>query len=965
MLCLLGEVAVHVDGRPVELGHAKQRCLLAVLAVEVDRVVPVDRLIEQVWGVDLPLRTRSTLHGYISRLRRALAQVEGVAIERRSGGYTLTADPTRPLVDLRRFRELCALAREQTDDAQAARLLTEALGLWRGQALTGVHGKWAEVERERLDRERLAAQHELTDIRLRRGEGSALVVELTTRAAEHPLDERVAGQYLSALHQAGRTADALEHYREVRERLVEELGTDPGAALRDLHRRILAADPALAAAQVEAGAVRSPVVPLQLPAAPARFTGRLTQLADLDRVLTTAPDDPSVQDSSPRPSVTVAISTLSGAGGVGKTWLALTWAHRNLHRFPDGQLFADLRGFSLGDPRQAADVLADFLAALGVDRDHHPRDLDARAALYRTHTTGKHLLILLDNAVDSNQVTPLLPGGTTCTVLVTSRHRLPALLTRHGAHPVHVDVLTDSEARALLVTALGDSRVKTEAERAVSELIALCGRLPLALSLIATRIRSDPGLLEDVVTDLGEHGLGALDSDDPDASLPTVLSWSLRRLTEQQRVALALLGIAPGPDTDLPAVTSLIGLPRRDTHAVLRGLVDSSLITHAPGGRYSMHDLIRDHVATTAHHTLSEPVRQAALERVVDFYLHTAHTADRLLNPHRAPVRLDPPASGSRPHPLPNPSAALSWLDTHHRHLPAVQHTAATHGLHWAVWHLAWTLTTFHLRRGHRHDELAVWQTAAEVTDHLPDPATRIRAHRHLGRAHTALGQHEEGLTNLHRALELAGHHDDPVQSAYTHQALAWAWGLREDHRRASGHAQHALDLYRRLDQPGRAATALNLMGWYAAQLGDHATARDRCQAALDVHRQHHNAHGEASALTSLGYIDHCTGRHDQAVQHYRHALTLRRSLGHTTGTADTLDHLGHPYSALGRHTRARAVWQEALGLYRQQGRDDDAARVQRQLDDLGGATTNRKKNSTGRRPGGSAAAGTGGAGLA
>ncbi|XVS66432.1 BTAD domain-containing putative transcriptional regulator [Actinosynnema sp. CA-299493] len=934
MLCLLGEVAVYVDGRPVELGHAKQRCLLAVLAVDAGRVVPVDRLIEQVWGADSPLRARATLHGYISRLRRALTQVGDVAIERRPGGYTLTTDPTRPLVDLHRFRELCARAREQTDDAQAARLLTEALELWRGQVLTGVYGEWAEAERDRLERERLSAQHELTDVRLRLGQGTDLVDELAARTAEHPLDERVAGQYLLALHQAGRTAHALAHYRELRERLVEELGTDPGTALRGLHLRILAGDGTLSAARVKSGSDRSPVVPLQLPAAPARFTGRLPQLADMDRVLSDGSDDPSLRSSASGARATMAISTIRGAGGVGKTWLALTWAHRNLHRFPDGQLFADLRGFSLGDPKPAADVLADFLTALGVDRDRQPQDLDARAALYRTHTTGKHLLILLDNAADSNQVTPLLPGGITCTVLVTSRHRLPALLARHNTHPVHVDVLTDTEARALLGAALGGSPVRAEVERAVSELVALCGRHPLALGLVAARIQAEPDLLEDVVTELREHGLDALDSDDPDASLPTVLSWSRRRLTGQQRTALALLGIAPGPDTDLPAVTRLIGLSGRDTHAVLRELADASLITHAPGGRYSMHDLVRDYATTTAHHTLSEPERHAALERIIDFYLHTAHAADRLLNPHRAPVRLDPPASGTQPHPLPDHSAALSWLDVHHLHLLAVQQTAAAHRRHQAVWQVAWTLTTFHLRRGHRQDELAVWQAAADAVDHLPDHATRTRIHRHIGRAHAALRRHEQAIAHLHQALTTAESHHDLVQSAYTHQALAWVWERQGEHGRALEHARHALDLYRGLDQPVREATALNLVGWYAAHLGDYDAARDHCQAALTLHREHHNPHGEATDLSSLGYIEHHTGHHHQAIRHYQQALTLRRSLGHTTGAATALDHLGQPYSALGHHVQARAAWQEAVDLYREQSRDDDAARVQRRLDD-------------------------------
>lgn len=905
---LLGEVGVEIDGQPVDLGAPRQRCVLAALVVDAGRVVPLDRLVERVWGTDAAPRTRATLHSYISRLRRVLP---GLAIERRSGGYALLT----AAVDLHRFRSLRTAADGARDD-ERARLLVEALGHWHGQALTGIDGEWAEAERERLERERLTAQHDLTDVRLRLGLGGDLVVELAARVAEHPLDERVAGQYVQALHQVGRTADALEHYRRLRERLVEELGTDPGAALQDLHRRILAADPALSARPP----ATTVVTPAQLPSAPGFFTGRVSQLAELDRALTA--------DGS---GATVVISTIGGTGGIGKTWLALTWAHRNLHHFPDGQLSADLRGFSPGEPKQAADVLADFLAALGVDRDDQPSDPDARAALYRTHTAGKRMLILLDNAATPDQVVPLLPGGTTCTVVVTSRNRLPALLTRHGAHSVHVDVLSDAEARALLTTALGNSALS----EAVTELIALCGGFPLALGLIAARIRTRPHLLDDIVTELRELGLDAFDSDDPDTSLPAVLSWSLRHLTEQQRTVFALLGISPGPDIDLPAAISLTGLPARDVHAALRGLADASLVTPAPGGRHSMHDLVRAYAARTE---LPDPVRQAALDRVLDFYLHTAHAAERLLSPQNPPIQLDPPVPGAHPHLLHDHHAALTWMDTNHPHLLAAQHCAAVDQRHQTVWQLAWPLTTFHWWRGHRHDQLAVWRAAADAAAHLDDPASRITAHRRLGQAHAALGQHEHATEQLGQALALAQEHQDLLQQAYTSQSLAWAWEQRDDDQQALEHARHALDLFRALDLPPRVGDALSRVGWLAARLGDHDSAREHCQAALVLHRGHGNRESEASTLDSLGFIEHRSGRHREAVENYQQALALFRDLGDTTEIADTLDRVGSSRLALGQHALARTAWQEALELYRQQGKDDDAARVREQLDDLDGA---------------------------
>jgi tetratricopeptide (TPR) repeat protein len=484
-------------------------------------------------------------------------------------------------------------------------------------------------------------------------------------------------------------------------------------------------------------------------------------------------------------------------------------------------------------------------------------------------------------------------------------------------------VLTDPEAHTLLTAALGDARTPADARGAVTELIALCGGFPLALGLIAARIRTHPALLDDIVTDLRELGLDALASDDPDTSLPAVLSWSLRHLTERQRSTFALLGTAPGPDIDLPAAARLTGLPTREARTVLRGLADASLIDPAPGDRYAMHDLVRVYAATTARDHLSEAVRRAALERVVDSYLYTAHASARLLDPHRVTqIRLDH-------------TAALAWLDTHHPHLLAAQHIAATHGRHHAVWHLAWTLYTFHNRRGHRHDELAVWQAAADAASHLPEPAARTLAHRYLGTAHAELGQHEQAIGRLHQALASAREHHDPTEQANTHSALAWTWARWGDHRKAVEHARHALDLFRILDQPVWEARALNAVGWHAAHVGDYDTARDHCRQALALHRQHHNPDGEAETLDSLGYIDHHTGHHHQAIHHYRQALALFRALGNTTETANTLDKLGHPHAALGHHTQARAVWEEALGLYRKQGRSAAEVRVRQQLGDL------------------------------
>ncbi|MEU4446892.1 tetratricopeptide repeat protein [Actinosynnema sp. NPDC050801] len=696
----------------------------------------------------------------------------------------------------------------------------------------------------------------------------------------------------------------------------------------------------------------TPVVPRQLPAAPELIAGRVAELAGLDRALTDAgltdvvPAGPDRavrgQDCADLPvgGATVVVSALGGAGGMGKTWLALAWAHRHLHRFPDGQLFVDLHGFSpAGEPMDPAVAVRGFLDALGVDPGRIPADLEAQAALYRSLVAGRRMLVVLDNAATSEQVIPLLPGSPTCTVLVTGRHRLASLIDRHAVRHLTLGVLTRAEARVLLAVRVGADRAAAEPD-AVDELVDLCGGYPLALSITARNAATRPGVpLAEIAAELRELRLEVLDHDtDPAASLPAVLSWSLRRLTDEQRTVFGLLGIAPGPDTTLPAVVSLTGLPRVRARKALSALEEASLVERRPGGRYAMHDLVRDYAATTAHY-LPDDVRKAALTRVMDFHLHTAFAADRLLEPHRPVLQPAPPTPGVHPLLLADAAAAATWLETEHAILLATQGIAVALGRHQVVWHLAWTLTAFHRWRGHRRDSLASWRAALDAAVHLPNPASRSRAHRLLGRACSRLGLHEEATGHLYRALRIAVHHHDLAEQAHTRTVLGFAWGQRGDDQRALEQARKALDLYRVLGQPVWEADSLNQVGWHAARLDDLEAARDHCHAALTLHRHHHNLDGEAATLDSLGFIAHRTGDHWESVERYHQALTLFRIQGNTYEAAETLHRVGHPHVALGEHDQARAAWQEALELYREQGRDADAQRVQLRLDELDALT--------------------------
>ena len=666
-------------------------------------------------------------------------------------------------------------------------------------------------------------------------------------------------------------------------------------------------------------------VPRQLPGAPIGFTGREAELAVLAQAV----------DAAAEQSPTIVISAIAGAGGIGKTTLALHWAHTHADRFPDGQLFVDLRGFGPDtEPLDPLTAVRGFLDALGVDPAQVTGGLAEHTALYRSRLTTRRMLIVLDNAATADQVAPLLPGGRTCTVIVTSRRALTSLITRHGARHMSLAVLTQEEAEALLAWRLGAARVAAEPE-AVAELIRLCGRYPLALAIMAARAQTYPTFpLAEFAEELRDLGLDALDDEEPTASLPAVLSWSLDNLSEQQRTVFGLLGTAPGPDISLPAAASLTGLSRTQVTKILRSLEEASLVGRLAHGRYGMHDMIRRYAVATADQ-VPEQARTAAQRRVVDFYLHTGYDADRILNPHRAPQKLEAAEAGCQPLPLADYDAALAWFDAEHQCLLAAQHLAVDQGWHRAAWQLAWALTTFQIRRGLRHDQAAVWEIGLAADQHLDDPTARLLAHRFLGFAYGDLGQHDDAVRHLNESAALAEQQGDTSNQARTESMLARAWGLSGDYGHALEHANRALALYRTLEDVPGEAHALNDAGWCAAQLGRYAEARANCQAALAVYERHNDPDAQAGTLDSLGYIDHRTGDHEQAIEHYQRSLALRRGLGDNSQIANCLDGLGNPYAALGRRDEARAVWQEALDLFRAQQRHDDADRIESQLDAL------------------------------
>lgn len=633
---VLGSVDLWRDGRSVPVMGQKQRTLLAVLVLSANQVVSHDRLLAALWGSEIPLTGRRLLHNHLWSLRRLLT--DATHLSRTPAGYSLHVPPKASDLDV--FTTETRVARtalDAGDVAQAADHLRLALALWRGPALAGTREELQLVEGAALEEQRMAVLLDRIETDLALGRHADLLGELRRLVAEHPLRERLRGQLMLALHRGGRTAEALEEYRLGRDHMRDEYGLEPGEGLTKLHQTILSEDSA-GGGKADGPAPREPVVPLgpsfaprQLPVDIPRFTGRQESLGKLDVLISDG------QDNAP-----IVISAIGGAGGVGKTALATHWSHRVADRFPDGQLYVNLHGYSYSESLTSTQVLRQFLQGLGLATDQIPHSMEERATLYRSLIADKRILVVLDNAASPEQVRPLLPGSALCRVIITSRDSLRGLSVTHDVHNITLDVMTKKEGRALLLNVLGAKRSVNDLS-ILDEIAELCGYLPLALRLAAAHLTGRPELaISDFIAKLRqEDRLTALDmQEDPHIGVRATLELSYRGLPEQVRRVFRLLSLHPGADISPEAVAALCGLPLDRVNEVTDTLVRAHLVHRSSDERLTMHDLVRIYARDHSDTEDAEDERRSALSNLFGWYAHTVRSAmkhidldDTLLRP--------------------------------------------------------------------------------------------------------------------------------------------------------------------------------------------------------------------------------------------------------------------------------------------------------------------------------------------
>jgi len=927
---VLGPVRAWRGNAELGVGAPQQQAVLAMLLLANGRQVALDAVISGLWDDDPPLAATGTIRTYVSRLRHRLdgAGRGGAAgvIESAGAGYVLSA-PAGAL-DLDVFTRLTQDARRERASApagmaKAAALLRDALELGQGTPLAGVPGPYAESQRVRIIDLQLAATEERLALDIELGGHVAAAAELRSLLASHPTRERFSELLMLALYRSGRQTDALAVFDRVRRLLGEELGIDPGPGLREMHQRILEMDrglivpaqPLRIAETVPDAPLPVPVVaPAQLPADLSAFVGRHRELARLDSLL-----DDGAQSSSG----TVEIAAIDGMAGIGKTALAVHWARSAAGRFPDGQLYANLRGF---DPSGVAlspeDALRGFLETLGVAPQRIPGDLGAQASLYRSMLNGRRILVLLDNVRDVEQVRPLLPGSPGCLVLITSRNRLPGLIAAHGAHAVSLDTLPADEAREAMALRLGSARLAAE-PAAFDEIIDRCGGLPLAVAVVAARATVYQDLpLAEIASELRDARtrLDVLSADGAAADVRAVFSWSYRLLSIPARRLFRLLSVHGGPELSRNAAASLAGLPRADIQPLLDELTAARLLTeHRPGG-FTSHDLTRVYAAELSAAEDTEDDRRDALGLLLDYYLHTAYRAHLLLQPNFAAP--DPGAAppGVTSDELSGYQQAMGWFAAEREALQAAVRHAGQFKFYAQAWQLALTLQQFYQRQGYWHDWAATMRTALRAALDVGDPLGQAYCRRSLAGACHLLGRDIEAIAELERALEVFGEMGGTAERAYLHSIYGAIFKHQGAYKESIARYERAYALSSITGHRAGQADALEGIGSCYGSQGRWNEATKLVHSAMTIYRELGDLNGESDCWVRLGEFHHRLGEHEQALTCHRRAVALWRGLGNRADEAVTLVSLGDSALAAGKPAEAHEAWENSVTILTELG---------------------------------------------
>ncbi|UJW34819.1 tetratricopeptide repeat protein [Saccharothrix sp. AJ9571] len=899
---VLGPVEVRAGGAPVPVGGSKPLIVLAGLLLRANRVVTVEELSWWLWDSDETRWSKGALQTYVLRVRRALGEHASIRTER--GGYVLEVAPEA--IDLGRFRanaERGRQAAERGELREAAVAFTDALVQWRGPALSNVDSDaLVRDEVSQLDDERLGVREQWAEVMLGLGEHHAVVPQLFALARENPLRERLHEQLMLALHRSGRQSDALAVYRSISAALTEELGLDPGPSLRRAHQAVLAGEHGTYTRQRG-----ETLVPRQLPGDFAGFIGRhqaLSRLRELVRA-----------ESAP-------IASIEGMGGVGKTTLAVHFAHEVAERYPGGQLYTDLRGYGPGGPLEPQAALEMMLTAMGVPADDIPAGLAQRSALWRTHTASRRVLVVLDNAGSTEQVRPLLPGPGSL-VLVTSRSRLRSMAAVHGARRIPLDELPVTDAVELLAGIVGQDAVRAD-PIAAREFAARCGRLPLAIRILAVRASQFPEVpLADFVADFDreQDKLDSFDLNDGDETdLRAVFARSYHALDDSCARLLRLLGL-PEEARDFTAASAaaLAGIGLREARMSLDRLASAHLIGEPRPGRYQFHDLIREFAADLCRRTETEDTRTAALHRLLSWALDSTRAAAVHLRPGRR-YDLIPSRELVPYETFPDRAAALTWHDAEVGNLAALVRLANRIGAHDQAWQLAWVLQSYFVVRTPLHAWKAVFDVALSSAVACGDRRGQAGILSGLGVLHGVAREEPEAIRYLLRVLAIQREIGDREGEARVQYNLSMAYQNTEEPHRSLEHGEEAIRLARELGVASLEANSLQAMADTSTYLGRHATALALVDAALDVWQRIDEADSQPFLVHSRGRALLGLGRTDEGIACVRQSIDMFTSRGELYEAGDVLAQLGTIYLHLGDREEARAHWLRAVHVLTESG---------------------------------------------